>query len=69
MFEAEDVQLMTAMLCELSTFTCRAYAGVGHGAGPAIGKVRFNHACLSSIPLPLFLYLLQGKEEEAISKE
>lgn len=46
--------------CESITFPAGSYAaGVGHGARPSVGKVRFDHARLSAIPLCLLLYLLQ----------
>lgn len=52
---------------ELSTFPARSCAGLGHRAGPSVGKVIFYHAGLSSISLPLFLYLLWREAEEMIS--
>lgn len=53
--------------CETSTFPAGSDAQVRHGARPSIGKVRFDHACLSAISFGLFLYLLQRQEEEVVS--
>lgn len=52
---------------ESSTFPARSCAGVRHGAGPPVRQVISDHACLSSIPLRVFLYLLWREAEEEVS--